>query len=421
VVITRFYVVLTKINIRRFKSVKLFSRLPRFIAGIQTNLSSMKKFSIGIFYLVLFALSSCKYENLSPNIPDIVDHPQNGDSTVLIKAAIKIVIGDILYENLDGTIRINGYNSSNVKQWSKDYDLIGPLDTLQAQNGFDHYSIELVNKWGVNDIQDNIPGKDFWDGRADGPLPITYVLGGSIKSKKLVSYITSMEVTGSDGIKVYQPQSKDSYTYDGDFIKYIHHETYNPQTLQFEETSLDAFSYDGKRVSKIVNTLNGQPYSEYRYEYGLENKIFETLHFNNDLVWTVTFTNNYDSSKVSVDYSLSNGNSFSYGFDVSYKNIASDKTVQSGQVCNQGKYAYDKNINPFRHLGYVDFSLLNWSANNKLTEQVDYLACAFPSLIPLAYYYTYDQDGYPIKKITKYKSGANQNSAYHTSIDFYYE
>jgi len=237
----------------------------------------------------------------------------------------------------------------------------------------------------------------------------------------LLSYVTSTEVDVPGTGKVYQPQSRESFSYDGEHIQYIHHETYNPQTLQFEETGRDVFSYDGKKVSKIVTTLNGNPYSEYRYEYGVENKIFETLHFSNDLMWTVTFTNNFDSSKVNVNYSLSNGNSFSYGFDVSYKNIVSDKTVQSGQICNQGSYLYDKNINPFRHLGYVDFNLQNWSASNKLTEHVEYLACSFPSLIPLAYYYTYDKDGYPVKKFTKYKSGANQNSAYHTSVDFYYE
>jgi hypothetical protein len=340
---------------------------------------------------------------------------------VLIKAAIKISVGGVLYENLDGQIRVSGYDINNTLQWSKDYDLTGPLDTLEAQNGFHHYAIELVDKWGVNDNQTEISAKDIWNGRADGPLPVTYVLGGSIKAKRLLTSVTSTEVNGANDVKVYQPQSRESYSYNGDLLQYIHHETYNTQTLQFEETSLDAFSYSGKKVSKIVTTLNGQLYSESQYEYGVQNKIMQTLHFNNNLVWTVTFTNNNDSSKISVDYSLSNGNSFSYGFDVSYKNIISDKTVQSGQVCNQGSYMYDKNINPFRHLGYVDFNLQNWSTNNKLTEQVDYLACSFPSLIPLAYYYTYDKDGYPVKKITKYKSGSNQNSLYHTSVDFTYD
>ena len=377
----------------------------------------MKKFT-PFLYFVLISLLSCQYENITTTKNKI---PESNGSVVLIKAALKISIGGILYENLDGRIKINGYDINNTLRWTKDYDLIGPLDTLEAQNGFHHYSIELLDKWGVNDVQTEISAKDIWNGRADGALPVTYVLGGAIKAKRLLSYVTSTEINVPSGGTVYQLQSRESYTYNGDLLQYIHHETYNPQTLQFEETGTDAFSYSGKVVSKIVTTLNGQPYSEYRYEYGAENKIFETLHFDNDLVWTVTFKNNYDSSNVRINYDLSNGSSFFYQFDVRYKNITSDKTVQSDQICNQGSYVYDKNINPFRHLGYVDFNLQNWSANNKLSEYVDYLACGFPSLIPLAYYYTYDQDGYPVKKITKYKSGSNQNSAYHTSVDFYYE
>jgi hypothetical protein len=384
----------------------------------------MNKLNPVLFCLILISSISCEHENLLTNkinIPGSDSVTVKSGDVVLIKASIIMAVGGIVYENLDGQIRIKGYDINNALQWAKDYNLIGPLDTLEAQNGFHHYSIELLDKWGLSDIQDAISGKDIWGGRADGPLPVTYVLGGSIKAKKLLSYVTSAEVNVADSGKVYQLQSRESYTYNGDRLEYIHHETYNPKTLQFEETGRDAFSYNGKAVSKIVTTLNGQSYSEYRYEYGLENKIIETLHFDNDLAWTVTFTNNYDSSNVSVNYNLSNGNSFFYGFDVKYKNIVSDKTLQSGQVCNQGSYKYDKNINPFRHLGYIDFNLQNWSANNKLIEHVDYLACSFPSLVPLAYYYTYDQDGYPVKKFTKYKSGSNQNSAYHTAIDFYYE
>jgi len=377
----------------------------------------MKNLIPFLLYFILISLSSCQYDNLLPGEPNT----QGNGTVVLINTAIKMAIGGIVYENLDGHLRITGYDKNNTAQWTKDFDVIGPLDTLEAQGGFHHYSIELVDKWGINDIQNNIPGKDIWDGRADGPLPVTYVLGGAIKARKLSSYVTSREVNRQGDSIVYEPETKTSYSYDGDHIASIQYETYNPQSLQFEPTSKDDFTYEGSLVSKIKTTLNGQPYADYQYEYGIENKIMETLHFDNDLVWTVTFTKNYDSSRVSVNYSLSNGNSFSYAFDVRYKNIVTDKTVQAGQTCNQGNYTYDKNINPFRHLGYIDFNLQNWSAGNRLTEQVDYLACGFPALIPLFYYYTYDQRGYPVRKITKYKSDASQNSRYHTAVDFYYE
>ncbi|HEY5750375.1 MAG TPA: hypothetical protein VIU12_30125, partial [Chryseolinea sp.] len=159
--------------------------------------------------------------------------------------------------------------------------------------------------------------------------------------------------------------------------------------------------------------------------YGTENKITATLHYANELVGTQTSRTDNENNRVNVNYSYSNGRAFSYAFDVSYKNIVSDKTTQ-GQICNTGNYAYDKNINPFRHLGYMDFNFENWPANNKVTEDVHYLACGFPSIIPVSHVCTYDSDGYPLTKITTYKKGSqdDQNDpdpSFHTKVEYSYE
>lgn len=383
----------------------------------------MKKpfFSRSIFFFAALSFSYSCQHYVAPEI----NNSTGSNSVVLVKAAVKIAVGGIVYENLDANIKVTGYNSGNVMQWAKDYNLIGPEDTLAVQNGFHHYSIEMVDKWGVNDIQSEIPAKDIWDGRADGPLPVTYVLGGSKAAKKLSKYITSRQVNVADTGIVYQPESSASYFYNSDgHLESIRHEMFNPQTSQFEETSVESFTYDGNVVSKIITTLNGLPYLEYQYEYGQLDKITETNH-NTGIVTTQLTRRNYQTnpndSSVSIDYSFSNGISIIYDFGFLFKNIVNDRTRQSGQVCNLGKYTYDKNINPFTHLGYIDFNLQNWSANNKLSEDVNFIACGYPTVIPLFYYYTYDQDGYPLKKITKYKPGSNQNTAYHTEIDFYYE
>src|SRR5882762_7581064 len=149
----------------------------------------MKKLVTFPLYAMLFSVSSCQYNDVLTS----KSNPQGNGAVLLIKAAVKMAVGGIVYENLDGHIRITGYDINNVNQWMQDYDLTGPLDTLEAQNGFHHYRIELIDKWGINDVQTAL-AKDFWDGRADGPLPTTYVLGGSIKAKKLSSYVTSAEV-----------------------------------------------------------------------------------------------------------------------------------------------------------------------------------------------------------------------------------
>lgn len=373
--------------------------------------------SLCLLVLPLVFISCDKNTGISPDI--------GKSPTVFIKANVKIEIGDVLYENVDAHINVNGYDVNNAIQWSKVYNYAGPSDNiLEVQNGFHHYSLELVNKWGTYDIQSEIPAKAIWDGRADGPLPVTYVLTGSKNAKKLSSYVTSREINIQGTGIVYQPDFRVRYTYTGDHMQFIHYGTYNPQTLEFDETKTDAFTYEGEVVSKITTTLNGQLYSEDHYTYGIENKITETNYFNNGLVSTQTSKSNDNANSVTVDYVFSNGNSFSYNFDFLYKNIVSDKTTESGLLCNQGTYGYDKNINPFHHLGFMDFNLQNWSASNKLTENVDYKACSFPEIRPVAHDYTYDQDGYPVIKITSYKSAdgdPNPTSPYHSKIEFFYE
>jgi hypothetical protein len=344
---------------------------------------------------------------------------------VLIKTGVTISIGGITYENVDAIISVKGYDAYNAMQWKRDYSFMGPVDVLEVRNGFHHYSIELVNKWGVNDIRTEIPAKEIWDGRADGPLPATYILGGSKDAKKLSRIVNSRQVDPIHTVG-YPPESRVLYTYDGEGrLEYIHYETYNEQNSQFEETSSEAFIFDGTALSKITKTLNGEAYSEYKYEYGSENIVTEVI-LGGGIVTTQAITNNHNSNpadnSVTVNYSFSDGGSLLYQFETLNRNIASDKTVKSGQVCNEGVYTYDKNINPFRHLGFMDFNLQNWSVNNRLTEHVDFQACSFPSnRIPLYHGYTYDEDGYPVKEIIVYKSDNSNSPGYYSEVDFYYE
>lgn len=390
------------------------------------QLTSVKKLVIAYYAMtVLFTLYSCnKYAEISPAKTNGPLSSQASNSSVLIKTNVKIEIGGVIYENVDAHIKVSGYDSLDALQWAKDYNFEGPEDNvLEIAGGYDHYSIQLVNKWGINDLQSEIPGKAIQDGKADGPLPVTYVLGGSKNAKRLLSYVTSREINSPTG-NIYQTDSRTAYTYNFDgSLRFVQHETFNTQTNQFEEISIDIFSHAGTAVSNIKTYLDSQLHSEFQYSYGAENKIKQILYSDGGLIWTQVSTADFNKGSLSASYSLSNGNSFSYGFDFQLKNIVRDKTIQSGQLCNQGSFTYDKNINPFRHLGYVDFNFLNWSANNKLTEDVQYMTCSYPTLIPISHEYTYDDDGYPVTKITTYKSGTgeNSNSLRHTKIEFFYE
>ncbi len=380
----------------------------------------MKKFSRAgiiirviflIFYSAIFVIVvSCQKDERSS---------ASANQDVLVKSEVKITVGGIVYENVDARIRVSGFNEKDQLQWEKEFEYVGPSDTFAIQLGLDHYNIELLDKWGVNDAQTNISGIDLWNGRLNGNTPVTFGLGGAVTAKNLTKYITYIEVDDAGNL-VFQPESRVSLYYNqSGRIESIHHESYNPQTLQFNETSVESFDYNDSTVSTITATLNGNLSKAYLYE---GDKITET-DYNSGIVTTQITTRHFEtiSPSVTVDYSFSNGNSIDYSFIPEFKNIAHDKTISSAQLCNQGDYSYDKNINPFRYLGYMDFNFQNWSVNNKLTERADFLACSYSTLIPLFHYYTYDQDGYPTEKITTYKSSSSQNKAHHSKMEFYYE
>jgi hypothetical protein len=349
----------------------------------------------------------------------------NTDSVVLIRANVKMEVGGLLYENVDALINIKGYDSTNKIQWTRKYNFIGPSDmVLEVRNGFHHYRIELEEKWGVRDVKNEIAGKDLWKGRADGPVPVTYTLLGSRKAKKILKSITSSEVNIAGGGTVYQPEYGVAYMYKANgHIESIHHEIYNAELSQFEESHIETFIYQDNAVSKIIATRKGKPFSELNYTYGIQNRIVEK-NSNSGITTTQLFAMDSLNKNAVVRYESSNGQSFLYNFDFNYNNIIKDKTTKAGQRCSDGVYAYDKNINPFRQLGYIDFNLQNWSVNNKLTEHVHFVACSFPTLIPVSHEYIYDNEGYPLRKITTYKTGYGENapnSPYHRKVDFYYE
>jgi hypothetical protein len=223
---------------------------------------------------------------------------------------------------------------------------------------------------------------------------------------RLDYYVESYQVQGLD----FQPQLKVVYHYneDGSVEKY-RVASYDPSTQSFNELRYFAFEYANGRVDKIEGFLTNstEPYIQYLYEYDAGGGVAKILenNFAAQLTSQAVFTQNTDQT-LQVAYSYSNGGSFEYEFNLLDSNIYSDKTTRGSQICSTGSYTYDLNINPFSKLGYVDYTLTNLSKNNRLTENVNYLGCAFPSIIPEAYSYEYDAKGYPIIATTTYK-GSN--------------
>jgi hypothetical protein len=164
-------------------------------------------------------------------------------------------------------------------------------------------------------------------------------------------------------------------------------ESYDIPDLGFQPQLKVTYEYNSSGLPDAVN-----PYLEYTYEYlpdGRVSKIKETntsIGINSEANFAYDQTN--QSTKVS--YTFSNGGSFEYEFHVSDGNVVTDKTTRGSQLCSDGQYTYDGRINPFKNLGYTDYLLTNLSANNKLSENTNYINCSFPSFIPETYSYEYD-------------------------------
>ena len=208
----------------------------------------------------------------------------------------------------------------------------------------------------------------------------------------------------------FQPQLKVTYEYDdtGRLSRYTEL-SYDPDAVAPVEQRHFVFSYHNEKIEGIKGYFAGADttFVEDTYEYFPDGKVSRITEENHAAAVNSEASFAYlEKGAVKVSYVYSNGGGFDYEFDCTDGNVVSDKTTRGGQFCSDGVYTYDQHPNPFANLGYVDYLLTNFSANNKLTENVNYVACAFPSLIPESYVYEYNDNGYPVSETTFYKSGA---------------
>lgn len=235
---------------------------------------------------------------------------------------------------------------------------------------------------------------------------------------KLDYYTDTYELDGMD----FQAQGKTQYTYNnsGQLEKSTFY-SYNPTSKALEEQRSFVFSYANGHVDKIdgflVNTTT--PYIKYEYQYLPDARLSKIKEINSGAGTSSEATFSYPASdSVKVAYTFSNGGSFEYYVGYKGKNILHDKTTRGSELCSNGTYTYDEKVNPFSTLGYIDYLLFNLSTNNKLTENVSYISCSFPSFIPESYTYEYNSEGYPTKATTNYKPGGSNLKSYRL---FYYK
>jgi hypothetical protein len=230
--------------------------------------------------------------------------------------------------------------------------------------------------------------------------------GGS--GVKLDYYVESYDIQSLG----FLPQVKVVYDYNasGALVKYTVF-GYSQDSQSLEELNYFTLSYKNDQVDSMRGYFKGEisPYVEYSYHYLADGRVSKITEANHSAVVDseANFSYNSPDDIVRVSYTFSNGGSFEYEFNYSGGDILSDKTTRGTTLCSEGQFTYDQHLNPLHELGYIDYSLTNLSANNRLTEDVAYLDCAFPALVPQSYAYEYNSSGYPTVVTTSYKSGSD--------------
>jgi hypothetical protein len=231
---------------------------------------------------------------------------------------------------------------------------------------------------------------------------------------KLDYYVESYDLSGTD--LGFTPQLQVKYQYDGDKLRRYTVFGYNPDSKAFEEQRYFDFSYVDDQVFRIRGYLPaaGTHYIEYVYEYLPDGRVLKITETNSgtEINSEANFAYNDTEETVRVAYTFSNGGAFEYEFHYVNDNIVNDRTTRGAQLCSDGVYTYDENRNPFNELGYVDYVLSNLSANNKLTEDINYVGCAFPSFVPESYTYEYNENGYPTVATTHFSSGGKSEKKF---------
>ena len=232
---------------------------------------------------------------------------------------------------------------------------------------------------------------------------------------KLDYYIESYDLAGA-GLE-FTPQTKVTYQYNkADKLSRYTVYSYSPDSKSFVKQRHFDFSYTQDQVVKIKGFTPGSSvhYIEYSYTYLPDSRVSKITENNSGtgINSEANFTYNDTDEFVKVAYSFSNGASFEYAFFYDNGNIENDKTTRGADLCNDGEYTYDDHLNPFNNLGYVDYFLNNISVNNKLTENINYVACSFPSFVPESYSYEYNDKGYPTSATTFFKGGSKSEKKF---------
>jgi hypothetical protein len=361
----------------------------------------------------------------SEDTPQIFGYGDFGYSTpgesqewISVRVKLEVIVGDIYYPNVDGAYTVHAFDESNTEVWTEDFDYVGPgANDLRIQNGFDHYTIE-AKKWGTTSQQVYSRASLHEVRVSEGEVPVTQVFQIKVQPKRVSSTVSSWTHI-ANGQTITEPNSKTEYEYTDRRISGIKSYVWAADSKSFVIQTTSEFLFVGNKLQQIVTRDASDPsnHLEDNYTYTAEGNLSHIQHKpTGGVTVDVDLVYSDGGRSTRAVYKFSNGSSFEYELLTQFGSNRSDKTTRYGELCSTGSYTYDKNVNPLAHMEYTDYLFRNYSISNRITENVDYIGCAFPSLVAESYAYDYDEDGYPLRQETRYKSTSVKSSVEYTYL-----
>lgn len=332
-------------------------------------------------------------------------YPQNafeGQDQFTIKLNATINIGGCIYAGIDGQLLVTWYDGQN-REHTEQVQLQPGDNTLFLAKSATRFVFEY-KKWNVTDKME-MPASSIEPG-------MTIAIGGSVAARKLAEEQTWNESNGTSQLysrKTYQYNAGDQLVKTMYYQKIPQHQ--EPQLQQVHE-----FEYQFGKLAQI-NYFDGKnkqygyikfTYSSNGYVTNMEQKSYDQLTY-------AAVDRGIENSnlQVTIDYLYNNGQALEYKYWIENGNKTRETGRSSAGGSESGTFQYDNYINPYYVLGVQDIYLRYNSRNNMIHQDKGYSG-GFPTSEPYEFTYSYNEAGYPVqllKKFRTYSTGMHQYTA----------
>ncbi|MFD2920032.1 hypothetical protein ACFS6H_09955 [Terrimonas rubra] len=337
------------------------------------------------------------------------------DESTSMKVNIRTVIkvGNIVYDSIPSTLRLVTWSSPNQSSLSFISLRPGTNEIALPKNAI-KYELS-VNKWKVTD-QKVLLRSAVTDG-------MNLVLGGEKQARQLKTVNTAILNNGT-----YIAYVKKDYEYTNGYVSkttaYKKNEAYETVVAYTEN-----FFYNARqRIQRIQKQITDGGVQEDVFQYRDDGRLQAVNRTEPAGVTTATigYAPYIENTELGDHYTAGVQYNFTQYYYTQYYNIEfyggtilTDNMATTHGNSTTGRYQYDFCINPYIHLNIPDLYFENSWKHNRVNSMKEF-ENVFPLTIPYENIYTYDDEGYPIELVTRYRTYLTGQFSYQTRSVFYY-